>query len=185
MGERKTDKLCRFTRICVDIAIGWHKLGPFKLQKWLLGLWLIAVSLKWAICASRNAYMLVTEQKWMRKELLPAMMTTITEDPLPVLLIEDFLPCKACHDSHTALHLAGHLKQILGKYGKGEKVTLRLPSVIDLANFYQCSVIDVFEALYALNMQYYSYQIHSLDTGIILQDPLNRKKSHEQVREIA
>jgi hypothetical protein len=53
----------------------------------------------------------------------------------------------------------------------GGSPRLAVPSVIELADAFQCTEMDVMEALYELTQQGYDFKLSALDRPIILADP--------------
>ena len=53
----------------------------------------------------------------------------------PILKTEDFPPYKPCKNGYLAFHIAGHMKLILEENGLDGQEPLRLPAIIELADF--------------------------------------------------
>lgn len=83
-------------------------------------------------------------------------------------------PCRLTDDRSGATQIAEHMITMLETYGSGEPRSLKIPSPVMLAGFYNRSVLDVLDALYELKMMHYEYITGGLDYEVILKDPLNR-----------
>lgn len=55
---------------------------------------------------------------------------------------------------------------------------LQVPSLLTLAEIFGCCEMDVFDALYELKQQAYTYQFAGIDAPITLRDPLFRKPTN-------
>ena len=53
----------------------------------------------------------------------------------------------------------------------GGSPRLAVPSVTELAEAFQCTDVDVLEALYELTQQGYDFKLSSMDRPVILSDP--------------
>jgi hypothetical protein len=62
------------------------------------------------------------------------------------------------------------------KEGRGydSKTALKLPSLIDLAKFFQCSQMDVYDTLQVLRRKGYDYDFRGMETPILLWQQLDR-----------
>jgi hypothetical protein len=113
-------------------------------------------------------------------------MTTIIHVPEeicpPYVGIQDFLPYTPCKNTHTTLHVAAHIKHMLDHYGPEGEAAIKLPPATVLADFYQCPIKNVLDALHILHQQYYRYRLCALDTEITLYDPLNRRKFQQPIQ---
>jgi hypothetical protein len=77
--------------------------------------------------------------------------------------------------SPVSAQLARALRGILGEaVQEHEMVEMQLTSILALSEILGCCEMDVFDALYELKHQYYSYQLHGIDSPILLWDPLKR-----------
>lgn len=82
--------------------------------------------------------------------------------------------------------LVHHLKNILENFGEGHPPAVRLPSVVALASFYRCDILDLLESLSLLREYRYDYLMKGLDLPIILVDPLCRlRRSRASIRRTA
>ncbi|MBY0403527.1 MAG: hypothetical protein K2X66_06480 [Cyanobacteria bacterium] len=57
-----------------------------------------------------------------------------------------------------------------GKEGRGydPKIALKLPSLVDLSKFFQCSQMDVYDTLQVLRRKGYDYDFRGMETPILL-----------------
>jgi hypothetical protein len=90
--------------------------------------------------------------------------------------IASFLPCKFNDKYETSRQIAAHLRHMLETFGSGEQLSLKTPSAMTLSGFYNRSILDVLDALFALKKQHYEYIIQGLDGEIILYAPVVKKK---------
>jgi hypothetical protein len=93
-------------------------------------------------------------------------------------------PFKFSQKSEVALQIASHMRRTLELFGTGNPPSLKIPSAMDLAFFYRCSVLDVLDGLFALKTQRYDYSMNGLDSEIILKDPISRRKQTASLRTI-
>lgn len=85
------------------------------------------------------------------------------------------LPPFVAGDSEIGLKpLVYHLKSILENFAEGHPPAVRLPSVIALATFYRCDILDLLESLSLLREYRYDYLMKGLDLPVVLVDPLAR-----------
>jgi hypothetical protein len=75
---------------------------------------------------------------------------------------------------YTLKPLVEHLKNILETFGRGHPPAIQLPSVIALATFYHCDILDLLESLSLLREYRYDYLMKGLDLPVVLVDPLSR-----------
>lgn len=69
-----------------------------------------------------------------------------------------------------------YLRKLLENHQQPNRISsLQLPSILDLAVFFHCCELDVFEALQVLKKQAYNYEVHGIDSPIFISDPLCRK----------
>jgi hypothetical protein len=88
-------------------------------------------------------------------------------------------PCVLRDKEESALQIACHIRQLLETYGTGHPVTLKIPSCMALAEFYNRSPLDVLDALFCLKEQQFTYRMNGLDGEITLYDPIGRRNNHD------
>ena len=82
--------------------------------------------------------------------------------------------------------LVDHLKYVLENFGQGHPPAVQLPSVIAMASFYQCDILDLLESLSLLREYRYDYLMKGLDLPLELVDPLSRlRRSRATLRRTA
>lgn len=86
--------------------------------------------------------------------------------------VRELPPFQAKEEQAISLQIAKHLKLTLNKLGKGANISLKLPSAIDLADFYHCTPLDVLDGLFNLKNQLYEYSMPGLDGEITLSGPV-------------
>ncbi len=74
-----------------------------------------------------------------------------------------------------------HLKGVLEQFGDGHPPAVKIPSVVALATFYHCDILDLLESLSLLREYRYDYLMKGLDLPIILVDPLSRMRVSRSV----
>lgn len=94
------------------------------------------------------------------------------------------LPSLKIHEwDTTSSQIGSYFRRLLEKYQASRVVAyLQLPSILELAEFFHCCEMDVFDALHELKQQAYSYEIHGIDSPIRLSDPLLRKPTNLKPR---
>lgn len=68
--------------------------------------------------------------------------------------------------------VALHLRRLIQQVGNGRLVSIKIPSAMELAEFYHCTPLDVLDGLYTFKTQEYDYAMQGLDAEIILCGPL-------------
>lgn len=82
--------------------------------------------------------------------------------------------------------LVAHLKTLLEDFGQGHPPAVQLPSVVAMAGFYHCDILDLLESLSLLREYRYDYLMKGLDLPIVLVDPLSRlRRSRSMLRRTA
>lgn len=71
-----------------------------------------------------------------------------------------------------AQQVAQNLKRIMQQFGSHQPTSIKLPSAMELAQFYQCTPLDVLDGLYAFKGPQYDYTMQGLDADIVLCGPL-------------
>ena len=97
----------------------------------------------------------------------------------------DFAEVHACllNDKQaSARQIADHLEEMIKTCGYGEARSLRIPSPVNLAAFYNRSVLDILDGLYELKLRHYVYITAGLDEEVILHDPMNRHAGGHTIR---
>jgi len=88
------------------------------------------------------------------------------------LSITEIPPCKLRSDLNTAQQVACHLRRVLEIYGEGMPPSLKIPSTIELARFFNRSILEILDGLFEMKKQHFEYVMLGLDGEIILHDPL-------------
>ena len=99
------------------------------------------------------------------------MNASFLQHPPDIILIrmEQFPPFKKHPDQDIASQIAKHLTLVLRTFKKEASPVFEVPSAITLASFYQCTILDVLDGLYALRKnQAYEYIMNGLDAEIHL-----------------
>jgi hypothetical protein len=101
----------------------------------------------------------------------PDDVTTLCTAQLPTLKFHEWAPISD--------QIAQYFKDLLhNQVSPQPRSWVHLPSIIELANFFNCCEMDVFDALYALKQEQYAYEMFGIDGPIHLCDPLRRVKAH-------
>ncbi len=92
--------------------------------------------------------------------------------PFKRLKLEEMPSVTLNKDFNISMQIAAYLRKILWRSNSSN---LKLPSIVGLSGFFNCSEIDVLGALQNLKTQNYHYELNGLDTPVTLQDPLQRE----------
>ena len=95
-----------------------------------------------------------------------------------VALATESLPELPLHEWAAASEqIVGYFRQLLVEQAVHHQsaLTLQLPSILELARFFDCCEMDVFDALYALKQHAYHYHMYGIDGPVFLSDPLDRR----------
>lgn len=91
--------------------------------------------------------------------------------------IKALLPYQFNGKVELAPQIATHLQRTLEHCPNDHYPSVQLPSTMVLADFYQCSILDVLDGLFELKRHHYEYMLNGLDGEILLHDPMARKKN--------
>jgi hypothetical protein len=70
--------------------------------------------------------------------------------------------------------LALRLEKLIQCFGRGYPPAIQIPPVIDLATLYNCEILSLLASLRRLHQHAYDYRMNSLDSPLVLLDPLAR-----------
>ncbi|WP_373531739.1 hypothetical protein [Vampirovibrio sp.] len=105
---------------------------------------------------------------------------------LAVLALKKLPPFQVPDRPQGLQPLVEHLRGVLETFGKGHPPAVQIPSVIAMALFYRCDILDLLESLSLLREDRYDYLMKGLDLPIVLVDPLSRlRRSRVKLRRIA
>lgn len=84
------------------------------------------------------------------------------------LTLSKFPPFKRNRKQDIACQIAQHLALLLKNDCPHSTVELRIPATTALSQFYNCTVLDVLDGLYAFKQKNHEYVMSGLDSEIIL-----------------
>lgn len=89
------------------------------------------------------------------------------------------LPRIRFHEWDTrSAQIAAYLRRLLQVHQDATVADVQIPSLLELADIFDCCELDLFEALNELKQQAYRYEMNGLDCPIRLSDPLLRKPTN-------
>jgi hypothetical protein len=83
------------------------------------------------------------------------------------LALQDFPPLPKTHkEGHPAEFVAVYLSRLAGVHGSVPERPFKIPSLTQLAHFFRCSQMDVYDAFQRLRRQGLDYELLGLDHPI-------------------
>jgi len=98
---------------------------------------------------------------------------------IPFIGLGALPPFKRKLKQEIACQIALHLAFLLEKNQAKSLTTLKIPSAIALSDFYQCTVLDVLDGLYAFKQKSNEYTMNGLDAEIILHNQTHILRTHQ------
>jgi len=87
-------------------------------------------------------------------------------------------PFKRKRKQEIACQIAQHLAILLENSQTKALTTVRIPSAMALSEFYQCTVLDVLDGLYAFKQKSNEYTMNGLEAEIMLHNRPHILKTH-------